>query len=229
MARVWPFNAADFLQAAQGVAATQWNGLGKADYTVALWAKVNGHTLTDQTFLARYNGIGNILRINPAAINRLGHFWIDSGGAGHEALGATNLTLNVWHHLAARYNSTTKTGDVWLDGNLDGTATAVNPINQAGPAAWRFGLRNTGTNPADATLCEFGFWQQVLTAAEIGALARGCSPLMLGHSIVAYWPTFGPAANEAPYQRQDTSVPLALLTGTLALGAHAPVMWPVPQ
>ncbi len=224
MGRIWPFSAANYLDAPRGPNATAWDALGLGNYTLGLWLYLNGHVTTQQTLLSRYTTVGNLFRTSDTSPGHLSFFWVDQANNGHDAIGATLLSAGQWYHCAGTYNAPTRTGRVYLNGAQDGTAAAGTGIHTGGDTKWRLGLRAAGTFPADAVMAEVAMWDQTLSADVIAALAKGGSPFATDSRVIAYWPIFGSFDAGGPFVRKDVDVPTLQLTGALATGAHPPVM-----
>ncbi len=220
MARLWPFNAANYLTGLSGPTLVKFN-------TCSFWLKLTGHVTTQQTFVSAYNGFGQLIRSSDSSLGHLGFFWVDSAAAGHEAIGATLLSAGTWYHVCARYDNGTKVGDIFLNGVKDGTASAANILSANGDTKWTFGRRAAGTLPADAAMAEFAMWEVALPDAEIAALARGATPPQIGHILNDYWPTLGSYDNGAEFATRFAATSNLSLTGALATAPHPPTCWPL--
>lgn len=104
-------------------------------------------------------------------------------------IGATDVTTGTWHHLAGGGQS--GSWAVYLNGVSDGTdSTVVTP--NATAIATTIGHRFGGASAAgftDGRIAEVGFWNAVLTASEIAALAKAVSPLLIRpENLIAYVP-----------------------------------------
>jgi hypothetical protein len=92
--------------------------------------------------------------------------WYSAGG--QHLVGTIDLPVNTWHHLAMTWDGATKVG--YLDGVQGGTvAVASIPVDAA--AALSIGDRAASSIPFAGTVDDVVFYNRVLTAQEITALA----------------------------------------------------------
>jgi hypothetical protein len=94
-----------------------------------------------------------------------------------------------WNHAAVAVDADSDI-EAFINGQTDGqTASSRTPDNIDTIA---FGNQcNAGSNlPFDGFLAHWALWDEVLSAAEIAALARGASPLKVRRptSLLCYWP-----------------------------------------
>lgn len=97
--------------------------------------------------------------------------------------------LNAWHHACGVFtNATSRT--IYLDG-----ANAVTGTNNITPSPidrTRIGNRDNAGSPIrffSGRLAEVAIWTVALDAAEVAALGKGFSPLLIRPtSLAAYWP-----------------------------------------
>jgi hypothetical protein len=137
------------------------------------------------------------------------------------ASSTTIAAANTWNH-AACVNRTTSDRSVYLNGGGRGNSAVLH----AGLPTWtRIGVGSNpgGAAPINGRIAEAAFWDIDLTDAEILALARGVSPLLVRPANLAgYWPLVGRGAEV------DLIGNLALtITGTMAQAAHVPLWDPV--
>ena len=104
-------------------------------------------------------------------------------------------TANQWDHAAGVFASTTSCV-AYLNGvaaTADTTAVTPVGINQVGLGVL---FRNTDADYLSGRLAEAAIWNAALDAAEVAALAKGISPLLIRpQSLIAYWPLLG---NDSP-------------------------------
>lgn len=102
--------------------------------------------------------------------------------------GSTSITDTNWHHLCV-----TRSGNNWtiyLDGASDGTATDSHTQETGG--TFEFGYSTATTQALQGSLAEVACWSAALDVAEVTALYRGFSPiLMRTASLAGYWPLLG--------------------------------------
>lgn len=129
-------------------------------------------------------------------------------------------SANAWHHLCVVYEAVAGSNPaIYTDGvqqAVTGGPTSGSPVTNAD--AYVIGNRgNDNARAWDGRLAEFAIWNELLSAAECGALARGASPASIrADKLVAYWPLWGSASPEP-------GLPGGPVAVTDALGAdHAP-------
>lgn len=137
---------------------------GLGSYTLAVWLRPSG-LVGDQFFFGQTNqGIHDGIQGS-----RLRHaHW------GADYSGGTTLTANTWIHAAYTYDGVTNTGTIYLNGVQDGTSSQ-NPPNGGGTMI--LGARDNGQGGFTGDADDAVIWGDVLTAAEITALAGGADPL----------------------------------------------------
>ena len=137
---------------------------GLGSYTLAVWlrpSELNGDNFFfGQTSQGIHDGI-------QGAKLRHAHWGADSSGG-------TTLTADTWIHAAYTYDGVTNTGTIYLNGVQDGTSSQ-NPPNGGGTMI--LGARNGGQGGFRGDADDVVIWGDVLTAAEITALAGGADPL----------------------------------------------------
>jgi hypothetical protein len=153
-----------------------------------------------------------------------GHVRVSIGDSGGEdiATGGTVLSTGVWSHAAGR-KSGTGAGALlaFLNGAQDGSATSNKTIQDTS-GDFNIGGESDNAFPFDGRIAEVAVWNAALTAAEIAALAKGASPLMVRpKNLAAYYPLWGVGAAGEP----DLSGNAQALTetGTVGVADHAPV------
>lgn len=131
-------------------------------------------------------------------------------------------SANAWHHLCIVYEAVAGTNPaIYTDGVPQAVTPAGGPTSGSpltNTDAYVIGNRgNDNARAWDGRLAEFAIWDELLSAAECGALARGASPATIrADKLVAYWPLWGSATPEP-------GLPGGPVAVTNALGAdHAP-------
>jgi hypothetical protein len=119
-----------------------------------------------------------------------------SGDADGTATTSSGYSANTWHHAAAVFASTTSQA-AYIDGGSKGsnTSSAATPLSVD---AFGIGFFNrlSPVQYMSGKIAEAAIWNVALNDAEIAALAKGYSPLLIRpQSLVAYWPLFG---NDSP-------------------------------
>ncbi len=132
-------------------------------------------------------------------------------------------SANAWHHLCVVYEAAAGNDPaIYVDGiqqsvTRTSSATSGSPSTNADP----YVIGNRGNDDArswNGRLAEFAIWDELLSAGECSALARGASPASIrANKLVAYWPLWGSASPEP-------GLPGGSVAVTGAVGAdHAPV------
>jgi len=104
-------------------------------------------------------------------------------------------TENAWHHIAVIYDSgsTSNVPLIYIDGASQGALTVLSgpPTGTVTDNSEAYVIGNRGNDDArswDGYLWQFGIWDRILTAAEIGILADGFTPAHLPRSLVFHAP-----------------------------------------
>ncbi|MEO8424403.1 MAG: LamG-like jellyroll fold domain-containing protein, partial [Actinomycetota bacterium] len=217
--------------------------LGAAQFTLELWFKRTGNGVVQST-----GSGGNTDSIplitkgrsegDGSAIDTNYYFGIDqssgeleadfedmASGANHPVNGATNVSLNVWHHGAATFNGSQFC--IYLDGVLDGTCTATTAVPRS-DSIQRPAI-GTSTNSTGVVAGSFAgqvdearIWNVAHTQAQIQATMN--SELTSGTGLIGRW-----GMNEGSGPTATGSV--GGIDGTLTAGvtwvAGAPALDPV--
>ncbi|RYY71302.1 MAG: choice-of-anchor D domain-containing protein, partial [Chitinophagaceae bacterium] len=124
------------------------------DYTKEAWIKTNSLS----GFPNILSGTGTALFLNNGRV-AAGHV---NGGFG-QALSATVLTTNQWHHVAVSYNASSQEMKLYLNGALTVTSTGVPAYTET---VLKVGSLN-GTNFFWGRIDQVRIWQTVRTDNEI--------------------------------------------------------------
>jgi hypothetical protein len=98
----------------------------------------------------------------------------DTGQRSWTAVGSTDLSDGLWHHVAVTRDVAAQTIAIYLDGSATAEATATGTTTNDVDASTiiHFGAPATGTTPEVLQdLDEIYFYDQVLTTTQIGQLA----------------------------------------------------------
>jgi YD repeat-containing protein len=83
-------------------------------------------------------------------------------------------TTGVWTHLAGTYNTTTGAMDLYVNGQLSGTATATAPWAASGPLSIGRGqFSGSPTDLVHGQIADVQVYQRVLSAPEVASLYGG--------------------------------------------------------
>ncbi len=134
----------------------------------------------------------------------------------------TPLTLDTWQHLALTYigDSTGTDPTLYLDGVdqglRDSEVTPQGSFNNGSTGDMTIGNGTFKTAAFHGRLCEFAYWDRILTAGEVSILAAGKCPLRVRpNRLRIYFPIYG-----IPIERAFGRT--AVFTGTTPAD-HAPV------
>jgi hypothetical protein len=156
--------------------------------------------------------------------------FFNSVNAGSGASGATVITNNVWHHIAATYDPGGGS-KVYLDGVLDGSTAAVGSL-QSITAILTVGYTNTPGQELNATLADCSQWSVGLTAIEIAALAKGTRPYSIRGAALTLWLSLDgyghPALDRSIYARNGVLTGTSFAVGPPLVSA-APIFPGVPM
>lgn len=102
------------------------------------------------------------------------------------ASSSTGFSANTWHHACGVFTSATSRA-AFIDGGSKGTNTTSRTPGSL--ARYIIGSRNDATGQLNGLAAEFAIWSVALTDAEVAALGRGISPLLVRPaSLLEYWP-----------------------------------------
>ena len=192
-----------------------------APITLACWFKPsNVAGATSKTLMALDDGAGaaNFFILRSVATN--GHCAALTQAGGSESAGGA--ADGVWsHHAGVFASSTSRTA--YLDGVAATTDTTAS--TPASIANTRLGVLWAATQYADGDLAEAAIWTAALDAAEIAALAKGVSPLLIRpQALVAYRPLLGQDSPEPDRWNSRSDLTLA---NTPAKATHPRLVSPV--
>jgi hypothetical protein len=143
-------------------------------YTMMAWLKPDRDNDGQERFVfgqesqGIHNGIRNNMYLHHA------HWGSDQNG-GTDLKGYFNNTAtDGWIHATWTWDTASGTGQIYLDGVLDGEWNK-NPPNQGN--AMIIGARNGGAQQYRGIMDEVAIWNSVLSASNIEALADGAAPV----------------------------------------------------
>lgn len=124
----------------------------------------------------------------------------DAGG--NSATGATTITDQAWHHVAAVLDATGKTTTLYLDGVQDGSATFTVAANTDSAAVLGLGGKPSVGDYFDGALDDVRLWSTARTAAQIREFMR--TPLAgTDAGLAGYW-TFEEGAGVLTADRRSS-------------------------
>ena len=138
-----------------------------------------------------------------------------------------SVSTGVWTHVGLTYDGALTTNDpiIYLGGTSQTISETVTPTGTLElDEASDFVVGNNatpGVRPWDGALAEVGYWNRILTAAEIGILADAYSPLFIPNGLELYSPLIG---NNSP-----ESNPMGSGTGTITgatKDSHPRIIYP---
>jgi hypothetical protein len=112
-------------------------------------------------------------------------------GAVVSVLGTSPVQENVWTYVVGSYDAATKTMRLYVNGALEGSATIAGTFNATGPLA--IGRARRQGAPGQywwGEIDETRVYDRVLTATEVGALARPLPPALTVPARVVSGRTF---------------------------------------
>jgi len=143
-------------------------------FSIEYWVKVApGHASSADTgvlgdnydqsenrpwYMSRLTGSGDTRRAD--------FFLRTAGGSSKQALGATNLVDDRWHHVVGIYDASAATTNLYVDSVLEATATAVTP-DAYGTNGDTFILGNHNNRTLDARLDEVAVYATALDANQV--------------------------------------------------------------
>jgi hypothetical protein len=165
----------------------------EANFSLSLWifqraARVDGYRLIDKAYAGTTNGFVLDTYGNGGSGHRLRFQTGVVPGIPNNVVGATEYSLNQWHHVVATISGAT--GRLYLDGKLDGTGNVgkialnnlevfigrAHPFNGGGNGEWFKGV-----------IDDVRFYRRYLSAAEVLDI----------YNIEKAKPTVGPIFSDA--------------------------------
>jgi hypothetical protein len=148
------------------------------------------------------------------------------GGSSSDDLreGSVSISADEWHHAALTWATTYRA--LYLDGALvDSDSTSRTSITDTSYDLWLAAEHRSDSpnhhNHLDGQLADLGIWPVALTAAEVGALAAGFSPLLIRpQSHVLYSPLIRDEDQDLIGGRTWTAV------NSPTVDAHPPILRP---
>jgi hypothetical protein len=120
----------------------------------------------------------------------------------------TDLSTGQWYHVAVTYDRGATTNDPTIYVNGISAAftetTAPSGTAKTGQVAYRFGEAAAGTADFDGRVSDFGWWDRLLSAAEVAALAKGYAPSFFCRGLRLDMPFTGRHSPE-PERRQGAA------------------------
>ena len=159
-----------------------------SSWTLEAWVFVPASPLPQQMFVIEtYSGSatgGFILRIN--SNYKLMAYQIANPSSSVVVNGATNVTFGAWNHIAATYNATAQTLNVYLNGVLDGTVACTLPSSNTN-ANLNIGARGDDNNIWQSIIIdEVRIWDIPRTQSQLAASMNSC---LIGNEtgLLAYY------------------------------------------
>jgi hypothetical protein len=194
------------------------------DITAAGWLKTTDagqqHVLGCYLAISPFTGWAVGVNAGSGQIGKF-QYWSDGNGAWQTSTSTVND--GTYRHCGVTVAGTgAGAGTFWRDGSTDGTFSQTAP--GASGATKRIGAKADGTANFVGDLAEWAVWLAALDAAEMAALAKGVSPLLIRPAaLVAYWPIHGSASPEPDWWRNGLG---GTLTGTPAQADHTRIVYP---
>ncbi|MBK6527256.1 MAG: T9SS type A sorting domain-containing protein [Crocinitomicaceae bacterium] len=157
-------------------------------WTLEAWVFVPASPMPQQMFVIEtYSGSatgGFALRIN--SNYKLMAYQIVNPSSSVVVNGATNVTFGAWNHLAATYNATAQTLNLFLNGVQDGSTSCTLPSSNTNNNL-NIGARGDDNNIWQIiTIDEVRIWNVARTEAQLAASMNSC---LLGNEtgLLAYY------------------------------------------
>ena len=193
--------------------------------TLVCWAKTPnlgiGRRLISIGNSASSNSLNNLVLAVQA-----GNVVLAQSGDGSTATAvgtSTTITTNTWFHAAAVFGAVNDRR-AFLNGggkNTDTTSRTPTGINRTSIGA---GDQTTISAPFDGDIAEAAVWNIALSDAEVLALSKGLSPLLMHpEALVAYWPLIG---NNSPENNLRSNSATMSIVGSLSKSVHPPIFMP---
>lgn len=133
------------------------------------------------------------------------------------------FTAATWGHAAFSLDGSQNLNAYFNGANVK---TGVTLGVRAGTGQTTIGANDSGPNTLDGRVADTAIWSTVLTASEIGALAKGARPNSIRpSSLVAWWPLDGLSSPEPDLSGKKLN---GTVTGT-SLAAGPPVTLFAPK
>lgn len=218
MSRDFPGATTDYLSLGD-VAALDITGTA---LTLAAWIRPDA--VVSRAIIAKYDNAGTqatkqyMLDLGSGSVIVMR---VDDGAGEDVAVGTTVLTAGSWYAVAGVKNGTGADAlKVYLNGTQEASATSNRTIQNTATGV-TIGRYADAGGAFDGRIAEAGVWNVALTAAEIAALAKGVSPLLVHPgNLKGYWPIWGIASPEADLSGNANN---PTINGSLPVADHAPV------
>lgn len=173
-------------------------------FTLAAWVRPTGAQTNQLCIIEKWSGAGFIngyfLRLSSTMVPKVS---IGNGTAQYEvaSAGYTTLTAGAWTHLAATFNGT-NTLNLYINGTLNNSSNTVVPPTVSTGSNLHIGV-DYGQNRFNGEIDDARIYDRQLSDAEVGVLANGLTPPVLGAPVPG--PGFvdlawGAVANATSYQ-----------------------------
>lgn len=143
------------------------------DFTLEAWVKLEAFGGADKLIISKYNSTGNQKAYHLAYIDVAGtkklRLGISSNGSADDGLAdfAVTLTEGVWYHIAATYDVSAGTAEMYVNGKSLGTNTG-NPTTIFNSSAdFAVGMINAGAQPWDGLIKDVRVFNDIRTQSEI--------------------------------------------------------------
>jgi hypothetical protein len=192
-----------------------------APMSIAAWVKLDD--VTDECIISLANaGAGaniNRIRILAGVVHARSQ---GAGGGGVSSTSAGTVSAGTWAHVGGVFASTSSR-IAYLNGT--GAAAETSTRTPSGIDTLSVGvnfLTAGHTEFSDGLIAEVGVWSAALDAAEMAALGKGVSPLLIRPASLAHY---------SPLVREFINYRGAALskTGTVNVGDHCNVFMPSRQ
>ena len=198
-----------------------------APLTLACWFYANDVT-SSRALLGVLNASVNneywLLFAAGASVGDPVIFRANTSAGAADASTTAGYTAGAWHHACGvGVSATDRT--VYLNGANAGTSATSRTPSSVSRTSLAARDHTTTDLYFDGLLAEVGIWSAALGAADVAALAKGMSPLLVRPDALAgYWPLRGKLSPEPDRLSGNEYA----LFNTPTAGAHARVFMPAP-
>lgn len=211
------WSTSNFLRCASGIVTAY-------PLTIALWARAPSIGTA-----GRFITIGN--SSSAVTLNNFVLSFTASGQVNAQAGDGTSANAqptgvavaNTWFHGAGVFASATSRTPYFngVAGSVNAVSRVPSGINRASIGV---GDQSTVANPFTGDIAEVAIWNIALSAADLLALSKGVSPLLIHpEALVAYWPLIG---NNSPENNLKSNANTMAVIGSLSKSIHPSIYLP---
>ncbi len=161
--------------ASQQYASTSLSGGINTAGSMMAWVNLASLPSPNGTYyIAGESQVGNDFDLQFQNDNKL--YFYSGGGSAVSYTPATASLIGQWHMIAATYNATTNTQDIYWDGSLVSSGNVGSGTNKTG-AFWIGASSVFGGRYFNGGIDEVGVWNYDLSAAQVSSIYSSASPV----------------------------------------------------